>query len=193
LSSNELGFALGTAERHLPEWSDFLYILAWIGLRLSEACALQWDDLDLRKQHLTVGRTATYRNHKVIVAAPKSGKTRRVDLPSALVERLQARRSVREAEAVVAGRELCPWIFPAPSDERKPVNGAFVRYKLWYKLLRRAGLRKVRLHDLRHTYASLLLEAGEPMIYVKKQLGHSTIQTTSICTETSRPARTAMR
>jgi integrase len=58
------------------------------------------------------------------------------------------------------------------------MNGAFVRHKVWYRVLHRAGVPQVRVHDLRHTYASLLLEAGEPMLYVKEQLGHSTIQTT---------------
>ena len=76
------------------------------------------------------------------------------------------------------GRELSAWVFPSPSDQNKPMNGAFVRYKVWYRMLRRAGVRQVRVHDLRHTYASLLLGAGEPMLYVKEQLGHSTIQTT---------------
>ena len=79
---------------------------------------------------------------------------------------------------MVAGRELSAWVFPSPSDESKPMNSAFVRYKIWYRVLRRAGVRQVRVHDLRHTYASLLLEAGEPMLCVKEQLGHSTIQTT---------------
>jgi integrase len=114
----------------------------------------------------------------VILGAPKSGKARRVDLPEVMVARLRTRKSICEAEAVVTGREASPWVFPAPSDPSKPMNGAFVRYKVWYRVLRRAGVRQVRVHDLRHTYASLLLEAGEPMLYVKEQLGHSTIQTT---------------
>ena len=101
-----------------------------------------------------------------------------MDLPAALVARLRARQSVLEADAAVAGRDLPPWVFPAPTDANKPVNGAFVRFKVWYRILRRAGLRAIRLHDLRHTYASLLLAAGEPMIYVKEQLGHSSIQVT---------------
>ena len=109
---------------------------------------------------------------------PKSGKSRRVDLPAALVARLRTRKSIREAEAAVSGHELCHWVFPSPSDQGKPMNGSFVRYKVWYRVLRRAGVRQVRVHDLRHTYASLLLEAGEPMLYVMEQLGHSTIQTT---------------
>jgi integrase len=86
-----------------------------------------------------VNRTATYRNHRVILGAPRSGKTRRVDLPHALVGRL-------------TGRELSPWVFPSPSDRSKPMNGAFVRYKVWYRVLRRAGVRQVRVDDLRHTY-----------------------------------------
>jgi integrase len=47
-----------------------------------------------------------------------------------------------------------------------------------YGILRHARLQGVRLHDLRHTYASLLLQAGEPIGYVKQQLGHSSIQVT---------------
>jgi integrase len=120
----------------------------------------------------------SYRRHRIIIAAPKCGKARRVDVPMALLTRLRQRQSIREAEAALNGRELSRWMFPAPTDETKPVNAAFLRYKVWYKVLKRAGLRAVRLHDLRHTYASLLLEANEPMIYVKEQLGHSTIQVT---------------
>lgn len=53
-----------------------------------------------------------------------------------------------------------------------------MRFKIWYHVLEHAQLRAVRLHDLRHTYASLLLQAGEPIAYVKEQLGHSSIQVT---------------
>lgn len=134
--------------------------------------------MDFTGHFLTVNRTATYRSHKVILGAPKSGKSRRVDLPAALVARLRTRKSIREAEAAVSGHELCHWVFPSPSDQGKPMNGSFVRYKVWDRVRRRAGVRQVRVHDLRHTYARLLLEAGEPMLYVKEQLGHSTIQTT---------------
>jgi integrase len=101
-----------------------------------------------------------------------------VDLPADLVERLRRRLSVPQAKATVPDHPLSPWVFPAPSDDTKPMNAAFLRFKVWYKLLRKAGGRPVRIHDLRHTYASLLLLAGEPMLYVKEQLGHSTVQVT---------------
>lgn len=49
---------------------------------------------------------------------------------------------------------------------------------VFYGLLPEAGLRKVRFHDLRHTFASLLLPQGESLVYVKEQMGHSSIQVT---------------
>ena len=88
------------------------------------------------------------------------------------------RQSVSEAEAAVAGIELSPWVFPSPSEPSKPLNAEPLRFKVWYRILRHAKLRGVRLHDLRHTYARLLLQAGEPIGYVKQQLGHSSIQVT---------------
>jgi integrase len=53
----------------------------------------------------------------------------------------------------------------------------FVR-KIHNRILRKAGIRKIRIHDLRHTYASLLLSKGESPAYVKEQLGHHSIQMT---------------
>ena len=49
---------------------------------------------------------------------------------------------------------------------------------MFYRLLEQAGLRKIRLHDLRHTYASLLIQQGESLAYVQQQLGHSSVQVT---------------
>ena len=49
---------------------------------------------------------------------------------------------------------------------------------MWPKLLAKAGLRQVRIHDLRHTFASLLIQNGESLAYVKEQLGHHSIKMT---------------
>jgi integrase len=56
-----------------------------------------------------------------------------------------------------------------------------LRDRVFYGLLKKAGLRQVRFHDLRHTFASLLLQQGESPVYVKEQLGHSSIQITVDC------------
>ncbi len=178
LSAEELARVLAVAVKLYPDYADLLHVLAWTGLRLGEACALQWGDLDVAGGFLEVRRTVSYRGYRLLVGAPKSGQARRVDLPAALVGRLRERQGVREAEAAVSGCDLSVWVFPAPADDAKPINAEHLRFKVWYRLLRHAGLRGVRLHDLRHTYASLLLQAGDPIVYVKQQLGHSSIQVT---------------
>src|SRR5439155_15245918 len=111
-----------------------------------------------------------YRDHRVLSGAPKSGQARRVDVPRMLVERLQLRRGIQEAERALQDHENVkadPWVFPAPTDATKPVNPAFIRMKLWYRLLPKAELRSLPLHALRHTYASLLLQDRESPAYVK--------------------------
>ena len=52
------------------------------------------------------------------------------------------------------------------------------RKRVWFKLPTKAGLRQIRIHDLRHTFASLLIQQGESMAYVKEQMGHHSIQVT---------------
>jgi integrase len=127
---------------------------------------------------IEVRRTLGVRARRLLIGAPKSGQARRVDLPAALAARLGERLSVREAEATLAGQELSSRVFPPPSDPTKLLNAEHLRFKVWYRILRHAKLRGVRFHDLRPTYASLLLQAREPIGYVKPQLGHSSIQVT---------------
>jgi integrase len=114
----------------------------------------------------------------LLIGAPKSGEARQVDLSVSLAARLTERRSIREAEAAVAGLGLSPWVFPAPSDDSKPLNAEHLRFKVWYRVLRLAKLKGAKLHTLRHSYASLQLQAGEPITYVQGQLGHSSIKLT---------------
>ena len=81
---------LAVADAAFSQHADALFTLAWTGLRVSEACGLQWGDLNLEGHYLEVNRAVAYRQHRLIVGAPKSGKARRVDLPADLVERLRA-------------------------------------------------------------------------------------------------------
>jgi integrase len=192
LTDEELAFLLRTADREYPQHADFFHVLAWTGLREGEACGLQWGDLDFRGGFLEVRRTVIYRpdpeqrGQKIkrpertpllLIGAPKSGEASRVDMGPRLAARLQARRDVMAAEAAVNGREPSPWVFPALSDPTKPLNAKSLQ-GAWTRLLTRAGLRHIRIHDLRHTYASSQLQAGESIQYVRQQLRHSTIKLT---------------
>ena len=68
------------------------------------------------------------------------------------------------------------WVFC--SETGGPLDGDNLRKRVFYKVLEQAGLRHIRIHDLRHTFASLLLQNGESLKYIQEQLGHSSIQIT---------------
>jgi len=67
-------------------------------------------------------------------------------------------------------------VFPSPDGGILDPDDLYHRYFL--PVLAKAGIRKIRLHDLRHTFGSLLIQAGASIVYVKEQMGHSSIQVT---------------
>ena len=116
------------------------------------------------------------------ITTPKNKKSRRVDMSSQLQETLHA-LFVERFEKVVAidantqatlGSQrvvaLTEWIFPdATGEVMDPDN---FRHRIFKELLVAAKLRHIRIHDMRHTYASLLIEAGKELHYIQQQLGH---------------------
>src|SRR5262249_29928174 len=72
--------------------------------------------------------------------------------------------------------EMSPRVFV--SGAGTPINRGHFRWRTWWALLAKAGLRYVRIHDLLHTYASLLIQQGKSLAYVKEQMGHHSIQVT---------------
>lgn len=139
-----------------------------------------WPVLDASEQRnlIDLRRTVAFRKGSLIVNTPKSGKLRTIDVPVSLVTRLRELRSIRHAEAAVAGAEASRWLFPSATDSDKPLNDAWFRDRVWRPLLEKAEVRHVRVHDARHTYASLMLRRGVPPPYISRQLGHSSIQVT---------------
>jgi len=90
---------------------------------------------------------------------------------------LKKLRTDRKAEKLSKGWDEMPeWVFI--NEEGGILDKDNLRKRVFYKCLEKAGVRRVRFHDLRHTYASLLLQQGESPQYVQSQLGHSSIQVT---------------
>ncbi|HXT71310.1 MAG TPA: site-specific integrase [Vicinamibacterales bacterium] len=173
LSKDEVQRFLSAVESDWPEHYAFFLCAVRTGMRLGELLALQWGDFDLKKgfvriqRNLVAGRLTT----------PKNGTSRRVDLSKQLIETLERRLVAAKAEKLRSGKEeLNPWVFA--NSEGKPLDGDNLRRRVFQKALTRAKLRQIRLHDLRHTYASLLLAQGVAPLYVKDQLGHSSIKVT---------------
>jgi len=142
-------------------------------MRLGELLALQWGDVDFH------GRFIEVRHNLVAgrMTMPKSGKTRRVDMSAQLADTLRALLTTRKAEALRNGWGQVPeWIFCGETGGH--LDGDNLRHRVSYRLLTKAGLRRIRFHDLRHTFATMLIQNGESLAYVRDQLGHASIQLT---------------
>ena len=145
-----------------------LRLMLETGLRRGEALALQWGDLDLEKGEVRVWRSWTKAGGKGAFSEPKTPTAKRVvPLPRGLLLRLQARREElleRLTPEEVAG------LFLVGGD--RPVDPDSFNHYL-RRLAERAGLGRVRVHDLRHTWATLALSRGIPLEVVSERLGHA--------------------
>ncbi|HUU28619.1 MAG TPA: site-specific integrase [archaeon] len=171
LSGDEVVHILETCNKHYPEYYPFLLCVFRTGMRLGELLGLQWSDIDWEGKFIEVKRS--YKNRQI--SPTKTGKTRRVDMSDQLYETLQRLYTQRKKEALASGRgEVEEYIFQIDGH---PIAQNSVRY-IWKRVLRRARIREVKFHVTRHTFASLLLSNGESPVYVKEQLGHSSIDIT---------------
>ena len=150
-----------------------------LGLRQGEALGLWWEDIDLDTGLLRVRRALQrQRGGGLVFTDPKTQRSKRtLPLPAPLLTALRDHRQQQAKEQITAGSlwqgSLCVFTTPVgtPIDPRND-------YREFKKLLARAELPSVRLHDLRHTAASLLLAQGVPARVVMEILGHSAIALT---------------
>ena len=158
-SAAELSTFLETVRDHslYPLWVT----LAMTGLRRGEALGLRWTDVDLERRQLQIRQTLLQAGSQVLVGKPKTARGRRVvvidERTAAVLDQMP-----RFGELVFChhdGRNLHP--------------GEVT--KVFLTLVDASGLRRIRLHDLRHTHATLALQAGVHPKIVSERLGHSSI------------------
>ncbi len=151
-----------------------------LGLRQGEALGLTWEVVDLDSGALTV-RQALQRiaGQGLVMVEPKSSASRRtIALPAQLIEGLRSHRTAQLEERLKAGGE---WrdhglVFAQPNG--KPIDPR-ADNRAWKALLNAAGVRDARLHDARHTAATLLLLQGVDNRVVMEILGHSQLSMTT--------------
>ncbi len=174
LTQEELSTLLETFQRHFAEHYPLTLTLARTGMRYGEALALQWGDIDFNGRFIRVSRGFSRGR---LEETPKSGKARPVDMSKQLAHVLQGLLVTRKKETLARGwKEVPQWVFV--SETGTPIDQYNWRRRVFYKALSKAGIRHIRIHDLRHTYASLLLQAGESLTYIRDQLGHASIKMT---------------
>jgi integrase len=198
LTREEVAVLLSAArEGKHAHWYPLLLCACRTGARMGEMIALRGIDVDFKGRFIHVQRNLS----RGKISATKNGKDRRVDMSTMLANALDELLSKRRAEdlreemkkpaeerrdaAAVVNAVMEDWLFQTPGVVKK--SGEVIRAtwlepsnlrKAFHRILVDAGLRRVRFHDIRHTFASLLLQQGESLTYVKDQMGHSSIQVT---------------
>lgn len=202
LTDEETRDLLKAAKKHLPRFHPFLFTAFRTGLRQGELVALEWASIDWRGKFIEVGRS--YRKNKVSEAGisrregafstTKSGKIRQVDMSDQLAGVLTEHRKAIAAAALKAGKPMPELVFPSTAFATKrgrgkemagedagqlqlPMDASHIRRDL-NTVLKKAEMHRIRFHDTRHTFASLLLRKGESPVYVQHQLGHHDISMT---------------
>ena len=179
LSEDEARAFLETAKAAGDRFEP-LYVLAiTTGLRRGELLGLRWDDVDLERGKLRVGRALVREGGQYIVGETKTRRGRRqVNLTPRTVNVLKAhrKRQLEERMRLSGLYEDHGLIFTTGIGT--PVNPENLVKRSFKPLLKRAGLPKIRFHDLRHTCATLLLGRGVHPKIVQELLGHATIAMT---------------
>jgi integrase len=171
----QLFLFLKAAHEFSPRYFPLFFLLARTGLRIGEALALQIGDLDFVNRLISVERNIV----KGEIGMPKSGLTRQVDMSAQLVRVLGQLVLDRKEHLLKLGLSVdeLPTLWLFQNEAGEPMDDSKVR-KVFARLLIKAGLARRNLHFLRHTFASLLIQQGESLVYVKEQMGHSSIDIT---------------
>jgi site-specific recombinase XerD len=147
-------------------WKHVLYLTFFLtGERLGEVLGLQWSQIHFEEDAILVNQIWCSKEHK-IVDTTKGKKDLRLPMNSYLKKELASIRNSRKGE----------FIFSQNGD--RPIDASNFRSRIWFKDLEEAGIPRIRIHDSRHTYASLFMMSGGDIYDLKMLLNHSTVAMT---------------
>lgn len=139
-------------------------LLFWTGMRVGELIALTYKDFDFTAKTVSITKTFHRIKGEDIITAPKTQKSNRViSLPQFLVD------MVKQYAAGIYGLDETARLFPITNS---PIQDRMERY------CKKSGVKKIRVHDLRHSHASFLIEQGFSPLLIAERLGHENIETT---------------
>jgi integrase len=184
--ADQLRTFLDWAERERPELYPVWLLLAMTGMRRGEALAVRWGDVDFDAGTLAIRRSAVLvkakgEGERLEVGPPKSGKSRVIDLDARTLNALRAHRAQRGSLWLALARDDAYLLGRLDGGLRHPerLSREFTRQLASAaRPLGEVMPPAIRLHDLRHTHATLYLRAGVHPKIVSERLGHATISIT---------------
>ena len=141
------------------------------GMRRGEILGLRWQDVDLDRARLSVRQALVAVGYDVIRSTPKSHSARVIDLDAETVTRLRAHRARQDEERRQWGTDYQDQDLVVAKENGEPIH-PHTFSQSFERLVAKAAVRTIRLHDLRHTHATLALKAGVPVKVISERLGH---------------------
>lgn len=187
LKREQVANELLTAIEHDRLGSGIL-LLFWTGVRRGELLGLRWQDTDFENAVLHIRQTlGRERIHdakpgdpktRLVFQEPKTEKSRRtIPIPRTCLMALHRHKEAQAEEKLMLGQAYQDYGLVFSRPDGRPLDPTeFSRH--FGRMLKRAGLPNIRLHDARHTYATLMLELGEGPKVVQSMLGHSSVSVT---------------
>jgi len=159
--------------------SALYHLIATMGLRRGEAVGVRWQDVDLSRGTLAVEQQIVQLGYATAVGLPKTKSgVRVVSLDDQTVEALRTHHAEQVSERLAWGEAWVESGLVFTREDGAQLHPEYVS-RHFARLTASAGLPPIRLHDLRHTSASLGLAAGESLVEVQRRLGHSSITITA--------------
>lgn len=160
----------------------FFRLLAFTGIRKSEALALQWKDVDFKNSTITIKKTIYFdsRQHKVIIQAPKTKTSKRVlDVDATTLLILKKWHLEQHKKYLVLGYNTLnkdQFLFTQVGNNQLLIPNRVNDWLKW--IYKKYPQKNITVHGFRHTHASLLFESGATIKEVQDRLGHSNVKTT---------------
>jgi integrase len=150
-----------------------LWALALYGLRRGEIAGLRWANVDLNAKTVTVSENRVAVGKEIVTGTPKSrASTRTLPMPDEVVEVLRAARKRQSEERLAFGAGYGSGDYVASDEFGQPYHPNLLTFR-WGKLLDDLNIERVRLHDARHSCATLMHLRGVPIAVIAAWLGHA--------------------
>ena len=160
------------------EYYEVLYTSLFTGLRRSELLALRWEDIDLQNGYLSVKRVMHQIKGRVIFCDTKTKQSRAtISLSPSNAAVLQNYKQRRVGEGIMLGRELRESDLAFAHYDGTPLLPHTIS-QYWRRFVNRIGMKGIRLHDARHTHATLMIKHGVNIKVVQERLRHARVETT---------------
>jgi integrase len=156
-----------------------IVLAAMLGLRREEIAGLKWGSIDLEGKIITISEARTQAGKKTVEKGTKNRSSyRTLYIPDELIELLTKVKAIQESQKAILGEAYKDEGYVVAWENGEPFRPNYLS-DLFKKIIDNNKFPAIRLHDLRHTFASISNELGTNLYDISKALGHSQVGTTS--------------